>query len=77
MCSDVTCYGLGPSHSASVFQALGLEDTALRSSKGVVLVVGNLYVYLGSSESTPLLSPQGDRGLTGTPGEPGVKVCKA
>lgn len=34
-------------------------------------------LYLGFSESTPLLSPQGDRGLTGTQGEPGVKVCRA
>jgi hypothetical protein len=34
-------------------------------------------LYLGFSESAPLLSPQGDRGLTGTPGEPGVKVCRA
>lgn len=33
-------------------------------------------LYLGFSKSPPPLSLQGDRGLTGTPGEPGVKVCR-
>ena len=33
-----------------MFQASGLEDTALRSSKAVVLVVGNPYALFGMNQ---------------------------